>query len=741
MSKLKTKNTNQNEIPPYTENDLRLIQEAKDSLIQRAKEADLKLDQKKVMAAIDLAAEAHRGQYRASGEPYVLHPIAVAEILTELKLDTSSIMTAVLHDTIEDTSLTADDIERQCGKDVAKLVDGVTKLAKIEYQPEHVKQAENFRKLLLAISEDIRVLLVKLADRLHNMRTIKHIKNPQKRIRIAHETMEIYSPLAERIGIHKFKNELQDLAFAELHPEIRKSILNRLEFLRKEGTPLVETIIAEITANLTQAGIQAEVSGREKTSCSIWRKMEHKNVAFEQLADIIAFRVLVPTDYDCYKTLGVMHTKYHMIPGGFKDFISTPKANGYQSLHTIVMGPEQRCIEIQIRTYEMHQVAEYGVAAHWGYKEKVEAGTEGTQFRWIRELLEILDNASNAEEFLENTKLEMYYDQVFCFTPKGDLIALPKGATPVDFAFALHSNIGLSCIGARVNGRIVPLKTQLENGDQVEILRSKTPMPSPTWEKFVVTGKARAEIKKFVRSKQKEEYLNLGRAMLIKTFQQNGKEFVEKSLAAVSDQFKRENAEDVILGVGEGLINRIDVFKAVYPDDNVVEKKSMNPFALLKFKNKKPTPEKVESIPIKGLIPGMAIHFAGCCHPLPGDRIVGIVNTGKGITIHTADCEMLENFAATPERWIDVSWEGVGDDMYVGRLKVTVSNEPGSLAEITHAIAVDRANISNIKIIGRSLDFFELTLDLEVKGVQQLSNLITSLRALHCVHSVERYRS
>lgn len=741
MSKLKVKNMKPEDIPPYTEQDLSLIQEAKYELFRRAKEEDMKLDEEKTSEAIDFGAEAHRGQYRASGEPYILHPIAVANILTELKLDTNSVITAILHDTLEDTSVTAEEIDKAFGKDVSKLVDGVTKLAKIEYQPEHIKQAENFRKLLLAISEDIRVLLVKLADRLHNMRTIKHIKNPQKRMRIAHETMEIYSPLAERIGIHKFKNELQDLAFAELHPEIRKSILNRLEFLRKEGTSLVETIITEITSNLEQAGIKADVTGREKTSCSIWRKMEHKNVAFEQLADIIAFRVLVKEDYDCYKALGVMHTKYHMIPGGFKDFISTPKANGYQSLHTIVMGPEQRCIEIQIRTFDMHQVAEYGVAAHWSYKQKVDSNTEGTQFRWVRELLEILDNASNAEEFLENTKLEMYYDQVFCFTPKGDLIALPKGATPVDFAFALHSNIGLSCIGARVNGRIVPLKTQLENGDQVEILRSKTPMPSPTWEKFVVTGKARAEIKKFVRSKQREEYLNLGRAMLAKTFQQGGKEFIEKSLAAVSDQFKRESAEDVVLGVGEGLINRVDVFKAVYPEESVNEKKSLNPFALLKFKTKKATPEKVESVPIKGLIPGMAIHFAGCCHPLPGDRIVGIVNTGKGITIHTADCEMLENFSATPERWIDVSWEGVGDDMYVGRIKVTVSNEPGSLAEITHAIAADRANISNIKIVGRSLDFFELTIDLEVRGVQQLSNLITSMRALHCVHSVERYKS
>lgn len=731
-----------NDANPYTEADLELIAGAKKSLLDRAKSSTTKVNLEKIAHAVEVAAVAHRGQYRASGEPYVLHPIAVAEILTELKIDTSTIITALLHDTIEDTKLTSELIEEAFGKDVSKLVDGVTKLAKIEYQPEHVKQAENFRKLLLAISEDIRVLLVKLADRLHNMRTIKHIRNAQKRIRIAYETMEIYSPLAERIGIHRFKNELQDLAFAELHPEIRKSIINRLEFLRKEGHSLVETIVKEISETVKASGIAAVVTGREKTSCSIWRKMEYKNVAFEQLADIIAFRVMVDNVEDCYKALGAIHTKYHMIPGGFKDFISTPKANGYQSLHTLVMGPERRCIEIQIRTHDMHKVAELGVAAHWTYKQKVDSTTEGTQFRWIRELLEILDNASSAQEFLENTKLEMYYDQVFCFTPKGDLIALPKGATPVDFAFVLHSNIGLSCIGARVNGRIVPLKMQLENGDQVEILRSKTPMPSPAWEKFVVTGKARAEIRKFIRSKQREEYFNLGKAILSKTFQQSGKEFNEMVLTQVVDQFRHETPEEVIVGVGEGLINRIDVFNAVHPENKISDKRSINPLALLKFKSKKKLePIQNQSIPIKGLIPGMAIHFAGCCHPLPGDRIVGIVNTGKGITIHTSDCEMLENFTNTPERWIDVTWEGAGEDMYVGRIKVTISNEFGSLAEITRTIAQDHANITNIKVVGRSLDFFEMLFDIEVKGLNQLTNLIISLRALDCVHSVERYKA
>lgn len=717
-----------------------VILDARKNLLDKVKASNPKADLKQIEKAIDITVKAHENQTRASGEPYAIHPIAVAEILTELKLDTASIITALLHDTLEDTKITLEEIEKEFGKEVAKLVDGVTKLAKIEYQPEHIKQAENFRKLLLAISEDIRVLLVKLADRLHNMRTIKHIKKPEKRIRISHETMEIYSPLAERIGIHKFKNELQDLAFAELHPEIRKSIISRLDFLRQQGSSLVDTIVKEITKTLKDAGIEADVQGREKTTCSIWRKMERKNVAFEQLADIIAFRILVKDPVECYRALGVIHTSYHMIPGGFKDFISTPKANGYQSLHTLVMGPEQRCIEIQIRTNEMHEIAELGVAAHWSYKQHQPNEIEGTHYRWIRELLEILENASSAEEFLENTKLEMYYDQVFCFSPKGDLIALPRGATPVDFAFAVHSNMGLTCIGARVNGRIVPLKTQLENGDQVEILRSKTPMPSPAWEKFVVTGKARAEIRKYIRSKQKEEYVNLGRAILSKTFQQSDKEYKEETLKAILPQFKRQTVEDLIAGVGEGIVNRNEVVKALHPEHQV-DKKSKNPLSLLRFKNSKPAAQENKGMPIKGLIPGMAIHFAGCCHPLPGDRIVGIVNTGKGITIHTADCEMLENFSSTPERWIDVTWEGTGEEKYIGRLKITLSNETGSLAKITNAIAVDQANISNLKVIGRSLDFFELQVDVEVKGVQQLNNLITSVRSLDCVHSVERYKA
>ncbi|MCC7260170.1 MAG: bifunctional (p)ppGpp synthetase/guanosine-3',5'-bis(diphosphate) 3'-pyrophosphohydrolase, partial [Alphaproteobacteria bacterium] len=461
--------------------------EASTALITKIRGYNPDVDEALISKACVFGSKAHGEQKRASGEPYFLHPLAVSDILASFRLDNASILTGLLHDTVEDTDVTLDDLKREFGEEVSTLVDGVTKLTQLEEKSETVKQAENFRKLVVAMSEDIRVLMVKLADRLHNMRTIGHIKSPEKRQRIARETMEIYATLAERIGMRKLKEELQDLSFAELYPEARDSVLNRLRFLREEGQDLVNRTVTQIEALLKEHGVEAVVSGREKKPYSIWRKMEDKDISFEQLADIMAFRIIVPDEMACYHALGVIHATYHMIPNHFKDYISTPKPNGYRSLHTAVMGPERQRIEIQIRTREMHSIAEYGVAAHWSYKQSVEYGkNEGARFRWIRELLDILEYSSEPEEFLEDTRMEMYHDQVFCFTPKGDLIGLPRGATPVDFAFAVHSAVGRTCVGAKVNGRIVPLKTRLENGDQVDIIRSKTQTPSPSWERFVV---------------------------------------------------------------------------------------------------------------------------------------------------------------------------------------------------------------------------------------------------------------
>lgn len=685
------------------------------------------------------AMQKHGSQKRASGAPYISHPLEVAHHLTRYKLDEATIITALLHDTVEDTDATLDEIEKIFGKEIRALVDGVTKLNRIELMSESTKQAENFRKLLVAMSQDLRVLLVKLADRLHNMQTLHYIHKPEKRARIARETLEIYANLAERIGMRRLKEELQDLAFKELFPEARDSVIKRLDFLRKRGQTKVKKAEATIAELMKQGGLpKATVIGREKKPYSIWKKMETKGVAFEELSDIIAFRVLVDSVPDCYQALGLIHEKYHTIPGQFKDYVSTPKANGYQSIHTAIIGPNQQRMEVQIRTREMHEVAEYGVAAHWSYKQNSPVNRDGKQFRWIRELLEILEHSEGAEEFLEHTKLEMYHDQVFCFTPKGDIIALPRGSTPVDFAFTVHSQVGFKCVGAKVNGRIVPLKHQLDNGDQVEIITSKTQSPSPTWERFVVTGKARSEIRKFIRTQQREEYITLGRAILAKTFRQEGRELKDKMLEPAMGLFQKKTADDLYADVGEGLINRNQVYDAVFGTKKSEKDGFKNPFTLAALR-KKSTKPKNYAMPIKGLIPGMALHFAGCCHPIPGDKIVGIVTTGKGITVHTMDCDTLENYADTPERWIDIAWDTAGnDERHVGRIRAHVSHETAALATIANVIAREEGNISNLKITNRSIDFFELLIDIEVRNQRHLNNIIMALRGKEVIQSVER---
>ena len=711
-----------------------------EDLLKKIRSYTPNFDPTQVVKACEFTIKAHENQIRASGEPYYMHPFAVAMILAEMHLDEDSILTALLHDTVEDTLVNLEDIQVLFGISVAKLVDGVTKLAKIKFQPDNIREGENFRKLLLAMSEDIRVLIVKLADRLHNMRTINFLSD-NKANRIALETMEIYAPLAERIGMQKIKNELQDLAFTKLHPEERNSIISRLEYLRKDEGSVVDKIETHIKTTIADFGINAEVKGREKTPCSIWQKMKQKNVSFEQLSDIIAFRVIVNDVIDCYQVLGIIHAAYHMIPNSFKDYISTPKNNGYSSLHTVVVGPDKQRIEIQIRTREMHEVNELGVAAHWGYKQSLDitnSQVEGKQFKWIRELLKILEN-SETEEFIEHTKLEMYEDQVFCFTPKGEIIALPKGATSVDFAYALHSDIGNTCVGAKINGRIVPLKAKLENGDQVEVMTSKNQVPSISWEKFVITAKAKSEIKRFIRLRQRKEYISLGKAILLKFFNQEGKEFKEEEIRDYLNLFHKKNLDDLYSSVGEGTISRDDVLKALHGQKTSKLSNIRKKLSFFKFKKKEKSSET--SVPIKGMIPGMAVNFAACCHPIPGDQIIGIFHSGKGITVHTADCDMLENFNEMPEKWIEVSWDKDNNDSkHIGRLKMTIANEPNSLATICSIIAKHGCNINNLKIMNRSKDFFELVLDVEVMGITQLTTIIASLRSKECVHYIERYK-
>jgi len=708
-------------------------------LVERVKSYDPSADEDALNRAYVFSLKAHGTQRRASGDPYFSHPVEVAGILAGMKLDSSSIVTGLLHDTVEDTVATLEQIEHTFGPEIARLVDGVTKLSRVELQSGQTKQAENFRKLVLAMSEDIRVLLVKLADRLHNMRTLHFIKDAEKRKRIARETMEIYAQLAERIGMHEMKDQLEDLAFAELYAEARESIIARLSFLREKGGEMVPRILAELKDVLHQSGLEAQLSGREKSPYSIWRKMQRKNVGFEQLSDIMAFRVVVETIEGCYQALGILHSHYPVVPGRFKDYISTPKPNQYRSLHTSLIGPERQRIEIQIRTREMHEIAELGVAAHWSYAQG-RPKTEGPQYRWLRELLDILEHASGPEEFLEHTRLEMFQDQVFCFTPKGDLFALPRGATPVDLAYAVHSEIGDTCVGAKINGRLVPLRTQLQNGDQVEIVTSKVPTPSPTWERFVVTGKARARIRRFVRTQQRQQYLDLGKAILQKAFRQEGHEFAEKALEDVLKKFDADEIEDLYVAVGEGVHTGREIVHALFPAKADEKPRTVTSLAEARRKSKRKSVDT--AVPIRGLIPGMALHFAGCCHPLPGDRIVGIVTTGKGVTIHTIDCETLENYADTPERWLDVAWNQRGDpeQAHVGRIDVTIGNEPGSLGALTSIIGTHGGNINNLKITNRSQDFFEILVDIEVQDVKHLTNIIAALRAAPSINSVERAR-
>ncbi len=711
-------------------------------LVERVKAYDPGADEAMLNRAYVYSLKAHGSQKRASGDPYFSHPLEVAGILTGMKLDSATIATALLHDVVEDTDACIEELADLFGPKIAELVDGVTKLSRIEMQTEHARHAENFRKFVLAMSNDIRVLLVKLADRLHNMRTLHFIKNPEKRRRIALETLEIYGPLAERIGMREMKDELEELAFQQIDPEGWETVRVRLAYLREEAGTLVDDVVAELTETMRAETISATVSGREKRSYSIWKKMESMQAPFEQIADVMAFRIVVDDIATCYRTLGIVHSKWSMVPGRFKDYISTPKRNGYRSIHTTVIGPRKTRIEVQIRTRDMHEVAELGVAAHWQYKQSTEYA-EGSRYRWIRALLEILENASSPEEFLEHTKLEMFNDQVFCFTPKGDLISLPRGSTPVDFAYAVHTQVGDRCVGAKVNGRLVPLRHQLSNGDQVDILTSKGQEPSPRWETFVVTGKARSAIRRYVRQSQREEYEGLGRTILERAFAAEGVDFSDRAIKQALTKMKRQSVADVFVDVGQGILKAREVILACFPGVLLrADKKGLPPvqrdWAGDWAKNK----SDAQAIPLTGLTPGMAVHLGDCCHPLPGDRVVGILTKGRGVIVHTIDCEALAAFSEAPERWLDVAWQpNAGDeDFFAGRLRLIVLNEMGALASIASLVAKQGGNISNLKITDRDRDFYTMLVDVEVRDVRHLIDILTSLRATRVVSSAERLR-
>ncbi|TPG20369.1 bifunctional (p)ppGpp synthetase/guanosine-3',5'-bis(diphosphate) 3'-pyrophosphohydrolase [Sphingomonas koreensis] len=689
-------------------------------LVDRVLGYDPDADEALLNRAYVFSMHAHGSQKRASGDPYFSHPIEVAGILTDLHLDDKTIATAILHDTIEDTVATHDEIERLFGGEVARMVDGVTKLSSIEAQTENERAAENLRKFLLAMSDDIRVLLVKLADRLHNMRTLHHIAKPEKRKRIARETMEIYAPLAERIGMYEFMKEMQTIAFSELEPEASESITRRLESLKEGGGDRIAKIASGLKLLLSRGGIEAEISGREKHPYSIWKKMSERHVSLEQLSDIMAFRAIVGTEEECYRALGVIHRRWPMVPGRFKDYISTPKRNGYRSLHTTVMHADNTRVEIQIRTLEMHTQAEFGLAAHWAYKQ--DAVRPDTQVRWIRDLIEILDTAASPEELLEHTRMAMYQDRIFAFTPAGELIQLPKGATPIDFAYAVHTDLGDQAVGAKINGRVVPLRTAIDNGDQVQILRSKAQQPQPNWLNFAITGKARAAIRRHLRHKERDESVALGRKIYDEIVHRLPAQIAGGALAAALKRLKLPDEGALMEGIARRTITDAQVMEALMPGSAGAD-------------STHELPPQSSAISIKGLTPGVAYTLAECCHPIPGDRIVGLRRPGEGIEVHAIDCPKLVE--GEDVDWVDLAW-GDKSEGGTARISVEVKNEPGALGIVSTIIGGQRANIINLRLDNRDTTFHTNTIDVEVHDAHHLMRVLAALRATDAVSRAER---
>ena len=713
-------------------------------LVERVRAYNPNTDEDLLNRAYVYAMMAHGEQKRASGDPYFSHPLEVAAILTDLKLDDATIVAALLHDTIEDTESTRTEIDQLFGQEIGALVDGLTKLKRLELVSREAKQAENLRKLLLAIADDVRVLLVKLADRLHNMRTMEFMP-PASRRRIAEETLDIYAPLAGRMGMQEMREELEDLSFRIIDPDAHAVVVQRLDALEERDRNVIGEIEAQLTAKLAKNGVNAHVKGRRKQPFSIWMKMERKSVGFEQLSDIFGFRIIVNSIAEVYRTVGIVHTTWPVVPGRFKDYISTPKQNDYRSIHTTVIGPGKQRVELQIRTEEMDQVNEYGIAAHAFYKDGVGSPTELLQresnaFAWLRHTVEVLSESANPEEFLEHTKMELFHDQVFCFTPKGKLIALPRHANVIDFAYAVHTDVGNSAVGCKINGKFAPLSSELQNGDEVEVLTSQAQSAPPSaWESLAATGKARAAIRRATRTAVRDQYAGLGRRIVERLFMRAKIAYADDKLKGALPRLARASIDDVMAAVGRGEMKASDVARAMYPDykeeARLGGKKAAGPKA-------KPSAEaKVSTaIPIRGINSDLPVKFAPNGGAVPGDRIVGIVTPGEGITIYPIQSPALKDFEEEPERWLDVRWDTdeAAPRRFPARLHVQNVNEPGSLAQIASVIAEHDGNIDNIHMSRRSPDFTDLTIDLEVYDLKHLNGIIAQLRAKAVVASVDR---
>ncbi len=689
-------------------------------LVERVKAYDPNADEALLNRAYVYTVQKHGSQKRASGDPYFSHPVEVAGLMTDLKLDQETIMTALLHDTVEDTLATIEDIEENFGPEVARLVDGVTKLSKIEAMPEDERAAENLRKFLLAMSEDIRVLLVKLADRLHNMRTLHFIKSPEKRARIARETMDIYAPLAERVGMYEYMREMQLLAFEQVEPEAYQTITGRLEQIRKQDGGQVDAIALGMKQALAEAGLSVKVWGREKHPYSIWKKMAERHVSFEQVTDIMAFRVIVDNEAECYRAMGVLHTTWQCIPGKFKDYISTPKNNGYKSLHTSLIYENSMRVEVQIRTREMHRTNEFGLAAHWAYKQGERPdGAVG----WLRDLIEIVDASHDPEELLEHTRLAIYQDRIFAFTPKGALHQLPKGSTPVDFAFAVHTDLGAQTVGAKINGRHMPLRTPLENGDVVELIKGKTAEPQMSWLGFVVTGKARAAIRRSVRLKERSEVALIGGKLFDEIAARLPAKIGKKAIREAVKRLDLEDEEALMYAIGAAKLGDREVMEALIPGSTSA------------LPEEDAWPRQENAISVRGLTPGVGFHLAECCHPVPGDRIVGLRRMGEGVEVHSISCLTLAS--GIDADWLDLSW-GKHSLGAVGRLRATLYDRPGTLAEMAGIFAKNLANVVTLEQTQRDNPFHTYEIDLDVQDLAHLTRIISALRASDAVAQVER---
>ncbi|MDJ0614152.1 MAG: bifunctional (p)ppGpp synthetase/guanosine-3',5'-bis(diphosphate) 3'-pyrophosphohydrolase [Rhizobiaceae bacterium] len=725
-------------------------------LVERVAAYTKEPDEALLNKAYVYAMQKHGEQKRASGDPYFSHPLEVAAILTDLKLDEDTIAVGLLHDTIEDTDATRREIDEMFGEKIGRLVEGLTKLKRLDLVSKQAKQAENLRRLLLAISDDIRVLLVKLADRLHNMRTLG-VMRPEKSKRIATETMEIYAPLAGRMGMQDLRDELEELSFRYINPEAYETVMNYLRELGEKNRSLTAEISKNLEQRLAERDIQATVKSRQKKPYSVFRKMETKQLGLEQLSDIFGFRVIVNTIEDCYLTLGIVHTDWAMVPGRFKDFISVPKQNDYQSIHTTIVGPSKQRVELQIRTWQMHEVAEYGIAAHSAYKEGDDDFSQSKAYASLRKTIEQLAESDNPEEFLEHTKLELFLDQVFCFTPKGQIISLPTGATPIDFAYAVHTDIGDSCIGCKLNGKIMPVITELQNGDEVEIIRSDSQSPPAAWQSVVVTGKARSAIRRASRQAARKQYLTLGVRILEREFSKVGLPYDHAGIEAALPRLARDSMDDMFAQVGRGEIKPVDVIMAVHPEfeqgqaeaKSKPAAKSDGPMGLFSLQNlirkssersSAVSGKQKAQIPIRGVNDDLPIQFSPECGAVPGDQIIGILDPGKGITVYPAEATALAKFRGDKEHWIDLSWdiEEAKSDRFPARIRILAKNEPGTLADVAKSIASHNSNIQNLNMQVPVDDFAEIEIDLEVSDLVHLTRILQQLSAQKAIAKAER---